>query len=196
MNLGRPSAWLPPTALMAVLALNTSQVSLRARPHSATIAIQTLSQTLGVFRCAARRPSGECIQAAVCPPGQVSLNTVCVALRSVAPDDVTGSLVSNSHTDRGGNLVVYEHIPRRPDLPIAYDRYEYPTLPWGGHTVTSGYDLGRVDSSQRRGPDFSAVGHGGVDLPQDRGAPVRVISLRGQQGEAEVVYAGHLFGTR
>lgn len=123
------------------------------------------------------------------------MDGICLALRSVAPDDVSGAVVSNSHTDRQGNLVVYEHIPRRPDLPSEYDRYEYPTLPWGGRTVTSGYDLGRSDSAQRRGPDFSAVGHGGVDLPQDRGAPVRVLSLRGQQGDAEVVYAGHLFGT-
>jgi murein DD-endopeptidase MepM/ murein hydrolase activator NlpD len=151
--------------------------------------------TIAHVDCAVRRPSGQCVAEPQCPEAQVLLDGICVALRSVVPDDVSGALVSNAHTDRGGNLVVYEHIPRRPDLSADYDRYEYPTQPWGGHTVTSGYDLGRSDASQRRGPDFTAVGHGGVDLPQDRGAPVRVLALRAQQGDAEVVYAGHLFGT-
>lgn len=109
-------------------------------------------------------------------------------------DEPSAGLVSNAHTDRSGRLVVYEHIPRRPDLPADYDRYVYPTEPWGGQTVSSGYDLGRPDALQRRGVDLTAIGHGGVDLPQERGAPVRAIALRGQQGDAEVLYIGPLFG--
>jgi murein DD-endopeptidase MepM/ murein hydrolase activator NlpD len=70
----------------------------------------------------------------------------------------------------------------------------YPTEPWGGQTVSSGYDLGRPDALQRRGAELSAIGHGGVDLPQERGAPVRAVALRGQQGDAELLYAGPLFG--
>jgi murein DD-endopeptidase MepM/ murein hydrolase activator NlpD len=104
-------------------------------------------------------------------------------------------LESNSHTERSGRVVVYEHVPRRPDLPAEYDRYEYPTARYNGRSVASGYDLGQPDALQRRGAELSAVGHGGVDLPQERGAPVRAIALRGQQGDAEVVALGPLFGT-
>jgi murein DD-endopeptidase MepM/ murein hydrolase activator NlpD len=130
-----------------------------------------------------------------CPSGELPLDGICVAARAAAlDDDPSAGLESNAHTDRGGRLVVYEHIPRRPDLPAEYGRYLYPTEPWGGQTVSSGYDLGRPDALQRRGVDLTAIGHGGVDLPQDRGAPVRAVALRGQQGDAEVLAIGTLFG--
>jgi murein DD-endopeptidase MepM/ murein hydrolase activator NlpD len=112
-----------------------------------------------------------------------------------APIDVSADVATNSHVDRSGHLVVYEHIPLRQDLPGDYGRYEYPVAPWHGRTtVSSGYDLGRPDALQRRGAELTAVGHGGLDLPQDRGAPVRAIALRGQTSEPEVLYVGPLFG--
>jgi murein DD-endopeptidase MepM/ murein hydrolase activator NlpD len=112
-----------------------------------------------------------------------------------APGDAPADLVTNSHTDRTGRLVVYEHIPRRPDLPAEYARYEYPVPPWHGRTVSSGYDLGQPDALQRRGAELLYVGHGGVDLPHDRGTPVHAMALRGQVGDPEVLYVGPLFGT-
>lgn len=144
--------------------------------------------------CALRTPGGQCLQPALCPADTLPIDGLCLAMRSDALEDASPEMQSNAHTDRAGNLVVYEHIPRRPDLPANYDSYLYPTEPWGGQTVSSGYDLGRSDMQQRRGHALRAVGHGGVDLPQERGAPVRALALRGQQGDAEVLYAGPLFG--
>ena len=92
---------------------------------------------------------------------------------------------------------VYEQIPRRPDRPANYDAYRYPVpagLP-GGHFVVSGYDSDCPDDSQRRGRTLRAVGHGGVDLPDPRGTPVSLVALDNQVGDADVVYAGPLFGT-
>lgn len=70
--------------------------------------------------------------------------------------------------------------------------YVYPLGP--GHTVSSGYDLDRPDGLQRRGATLHAVGHGAVDLPGERGEPVKVVSLRGETSDPEVVYVGPLFG--
>jgi murein DD-endopeptidase MepM/ murein hydrolase activator NlpD len=102
----------------------------------------------------------------------------------------------NSHRERTGRWTVYEQIPRLPDRPSDYDAYRYPVPPGlpGGHSVVSGYDLDRPDESQRRGSTLHAVGHGGVDLPEPRGTPIEAVSLEHQVGDAEVVYAGPLFG--
>jgi murein DD-endopeptidase MepM/ murein hydrolase activator NlpD len=59
----------------------------------------------------------------------------------------------------------------------------------------SGYDLDRPDELQRRGRRLRHVGHGAVDLLQKRGTPVTLVALEHQQGDAEVIYAGPLFGT-
>ncbi|HEY5960201.1 MAG TPA: M23 family metallopeptidase, partial [Polyangiaceae bacterium] len=56
------------------------------------------------------------------------------------------------------------------------------------------YDLNLPDESQRRGPRLKAVGHGGIDLAQRRGAEVRLVQLEHQQGPAEVLFVGWLFG--
>jgi murein DD-endopeptidase MepM/ murein hydrolase activator NlpD len=122
---------------------------------------------------------------------------LCVPTASGA-GEVEGAVAeTNAHVDRLGRRVVYEHLPRRPELPEDYDRYVYPTGPGlsGGHYVSSGYDLDRPDALQRRGEALSAVGHGGLDLPEARGAPVRVVALRGEVGDPLVVYVGVLFGT-
>jgi murein DD-endopeptidase MepM/ murein hydrolase activator NlpD len=122
---------------------------------------------------------------------------LCVPTASGA-GEVEGAVAeTNAHVDRLGRRVVYEHLPRRPELPEDYDRSVYPTGPGlsGGHYVSSGYDLDRPDALQRRGEALSAVGHGGLDLPEARGAPVRVVALRGEVGDPLVVYVGVLFGT-
>jgi murein DD-endopeptidase MepM/ murein hydrolase activator NlpD len=119
----------------------------------------------------------------------------------------------NTHRDSLGRWVVYEEIPRRPDRPADYGAYRYP-VPCGadddggtqddaraptraprGQCVVSGYDLDRSDDEQRRAPRLRDVGHGAVDLPERRGTPVVLLSLEHQEGNAEVVYVGPLFGT-
>jgi murein DD-endopeptidase MepM/ murein hydrolase activator NlpD len=103
----------------------------------------------------------------------------------------------NAHRERSGRWAHYDQIPRRPDRPADYDAYQYPVPPGlpGGHSVVSGYDLDRPDPAQRRGPTIHAVGHGGVDLPQVKGSPVRMLALEHQVGDADVVYTGFYFGT-
>ena len=103
----------------------------------------------------------------------------------------------NGHRVRSGRWQVYDDIPRRPDRPQDYDAYRYPVPPGlpGGHSVISGYDLDLPDALQRRGRTIHAVGHGGVDLPQTRGTTAHLVALEHQQGDADVLFVGALFGT-
>ena len=130
-----------------------------------------------------------------CPAGTFPDNGACVHLEPM--DEIEAPVAQNAHRERSGRWVLYDEIPRRPDRPADYDAYVYPIPPGlpGGRSVLSGYDLDRPDAWQRRGPTLHAVGHGGVDLPQARGTPVPMIALDHQQGDAEVVYTGPLFGT-
>ena len=101
---------------------------------------------------------------------------------------------SNAHHDKRGHWIVYDQIPRRPERPADYDAYRYP-VPCTRGCVVSGYDLDRPDDAQRRGRRLSHVGHGAVDLPQKKGTPITMVPLEHQEGDAEVVYVGPLFGT-
>ncbi|MFO0557840.1 MAG: M23 family metallopeptidase [Polyangiales bacterium] len=184
--------WIPLVALGAALIPARDRVRSLTRRAPTTDARAAHAQR--AEPCQHRAPSGRCLPDPPCESSLLPIDGLCVPARTEAMDDPSAGLESNAHTDRSGRLVVYEHIPRRPDLPADYDRYLYPTEPWGGQTVGSGYDLGRPDALQRRGVDLTAIGHGGVDLAQERGAPVRAIALRGQQGDAEVLYIGPLFG--
>ncbi len=100
----------------------------------------------------------------------------------------------NAHRDSLGRWVVYDEIPRRPDRPAAYEAYRYPVPCEPGACVVSGYDLDRSDDQQRRGRRLRQVGHGAVDLMEKRGTPVANVALEHQEGPAEVVYVGPLFG--
>ena len=134
---------------------------------------------------------------APCPRATLPDGNVCIPV----PDpDALGSaraLVEeqNEHHDRTGRLRVYDQIPLRPDRPKDFRKYHLPVpvLP-DQSFVTSGYDLDRPDAEQRRGAELSAVGHGGVDLAQARGTPVRLVNLENQVGDAAVLAVGHLFG--
>lgn len=100
-----------------------------------------------------------------------------------------------AHRDRWGRLRSYDQIARRPERTADYRKYRLPVSPLPQQSfVTSGYDLDLPDEEQRRGREFKAVGHGGIDLAQARGAPVVLVPLEHQVGDAEVLYVGKLFG--
>jgi len=99
------------------------------------------------------------------------------------------------HHDRAGHLRAYDQIPRRPDRPSDYRKFQLPVPPLPQQSfVTSGYDLDLPDDEQRRGAELKAVGHGGVDLAQKRGTPVTLVPLEHQVGDADVLFVGKLFG--
>jgi murein DD-endopeptidase MepM/ murein hydrolase activator NlpD len=98
--------------------------------------------------------------------------------------------VDGGHTERDGEWLDYEQIPRRPERPKSYEAYLYPLA---DAPVVSGYDLDRPDQEQRRGR-MQAVGHGGVDLVAKIGTPITTVRLEHQLGEAEVLYVGPLYG--
>jgi murein DD-endopeptidase MepM/ murein hydrolase activator NlpD len=143
-------------------------------------------------RCEGVMIGDECLRPR-CAVGELDIDGFCLPTAGAVTDE-GARVATNTHTERTGRRVTYEHIPRRREVPEDYDRFVYPVPTEGGHAVSSGYDLDRADAQQRRGAGLSATGHGGVDLPQPRGTPARVVSLRGEQGDAEVVYVGHLFG--
>jgi hypothetical protein len=118
------------------------------------------------------------------------------SLRMLDPELWVGApwptIVHNGHHEKNGDWLAYEQIGRRWDRPESWDAYRLPvpTTAW----VASGYDLDKPDEKQRRAPNLSAVGHGGVDLADKMGTPIRMVKLDHQIGDAEVLYVGHLFG--
>ena len=136
-------------------------------------------------------------RAARCPKGSILDGDVCVHVPTGGDDGPDTPASPNAHHDKMGRFVVYDQIPRRPDRPADYDAYRYPIPPGmpGGHYVISGYDLDKPDLAQRRGATLSHVGHGGVDLPQRKGEPIVMLKLEHQEGDADVVFSGPLFGT-
>lgn len=132
-----------------------------------------------------------------CPRGTVPDGDACVRLEGAADDGPLAPALPNTHRDKSGRWASYEQIPKLPERPADYDAYRYPVPPGlpGGHHVVSGYDLDRPDALQRRGRGLRHVGHGGVDIPQAKGTPVKLVALEHQEGDAEVLYTGPLFGT-
>ena len=173
---------------VSLVALLTRAAELRARPASGA----------GVVHAALVPRSGVLAPSdadAPCPRGTLPDANVCIPV----PDPEAGGQVlteaQNEHHDRSGRLRVYDQIPRSPDRPKDFLKYRLPIPVPANHAfVGSGYDLDRPDAEQRRGPELSAVGHGGVDLAQARGTEVRLVNLENQIGDAAVLDAGHLFG--
>ena len=145
---------------------------------------------------AAESPNAPLVRAE-CPAGTAPDNDACVHLERGAEDGAFAPAMANVHHERSGRVTEYEQIPRLPDRPADYDAYRYPIPPGlpNGHYVVSGYDLDRPDELQRRGRTLSHVGHGGVDLPQAKGTPIKNLALEHQEGDADVLFTGHLFGT-
>jgi murein DD-endopeptidase MepM/ murein hydrolase activator NlpD len=98
--------------------------------------------------------------------------------------------VLNSHLEKSGRRLDYEQIGRRPERSAAYEAYCYPLAQ---AAVVSGYDLDKPNWAQRRGA-MRMVGHGGVDLVVPKGTPITIVALDHQVGDAEVLYAGWLYG--
>lgn len=178
---------MPPLlkAALAASLLSALGAAQRVRPEPLTIP-----------RTAAKmaQPSARDELSGVCPRGTLPDAQVCIPV----PEDRGGERFAEeraAHRDKSGQWRGYDQIPRRPDRPADYARYRYPVpVPPGKNPVSSGYDLNKPDSEQRRGPELSAVGHGGIDLPQRRGTELHLIALEHQTGSAEVVYVGPLFG--
>lgn len=132
---------------------------------------------------------------ATCPYGSLPDGDACVRVPNDDDDSAPESESEpGAHHDKRGHWIVYDQIPRRPDRPVDYDAYRYP-VPCEHGCVVSGYDLDRPDDTQRRGRTLTHVGHGAVDLPQKKGTPVTLVPLEHQEGDADVVYVGPLFGT-
>jgi murein DD-endopeptidase MepM/ murein hydrolase activator NlpD len=134
-------------------------------------------------------------RAAECPARTLPDGGVCVPVPELVLGGEALSEQRSAHHDRAGQLRVYDQIPRRPERPLDYRAYQLPvpTLPQQSF-VTSGYDLDQPDAAQRRGRELKAVGHGGIDLAQKRGAPVTLVPLEHQVGDADVLHVGKLFG--
>jgi murein DD-endopeptidase MepM/ murein hydrolase activator NlpD len=130
----------------------------------------------------------------LCPARTLPDGRVCIPV----PSGPTGLPVLHSersvHRERDGQWRTYDQIPRRPDRPAEYERYTFPVQVADTEQIVSGYDLDLADAFQRRGAELSAVGHGGVDIVEQRGAEVRLVALEQQQGDAVVLYVGPLFG--
>ena len=118
---------------------------------------------------AAPAPSGASLPASLCPPGSLPDDGVCIPVPS--PEHVA----LRSGTD--------ERIPRRPDRPAEYARYELPVA-----RAASIAELG-----DRSGPDGGAR-PSGIGIQVEQGAQVSAIALDGQEGAARVVYEGPLWG--
>jgi hypothetical protein len=179
-------------ALTAALSLGTSRGPRSVSPPPAPSTAQSLAET-PVYE-PSHLPGGPC------PRGTLPDGDACVQLPPTGEGDEGEGAPEpersvNSHRDPLGRWVVYDEIPRRPDRPAGYEAYRYPVPCEASGCVVSGYDLDRTDEQQRRGRRLRQVGHGAVDLLEPRGTPVALVSLEHQEGPAEVVYVGPLFGT-
>ena len=134
---------------------------------------------------------------AICPPASLPDGDVCVPIPT--DDDLGGdelSALAGAHHDKRGRFQSYEQIPRRPDRPVEYEAYRYPVpTAKGSKLAMSGYDLDLPEGEQRHGRKLSHVGHGGIDLAAPRGTEVRAVALEHQEGLAELIFVGKLFGT-
>lgn len=132
--------------------------------------------------------------AALCPTGSLPDGDQCVRFVDARGSEAEPLEEQRSaRRDRGGSRESYDLIPRRPDRPSSYDTFVYP-IPMGdaASLVLSGGERTLPDDHQRA--SLKATGHGGVDLAAERGTEVRALSLEHQEGDAEVLFVGQLFG--
>jgi murein DD-endopeptidase MepM/ murein hydrolase activator NlpD len=137
--------------------------------------------------------------AILCPPEMIQDGYMCFPIAQPEQpegDGIEMAALTNAHRIGDRSILTrYEHIPRAAERPESYEAYVYPVRPGlnGGRTIGAGYDLDKPDELQRR-ISKDLVGHGGLDMPGLRGTPVHLVDLEYQQGDADVVFAGTLFG--
>lgn len=180
-------------AVLLALASGLRGLALAAAPRSEAEPASARAQggPRAAGEAAATRGEGP----AHCPTGTLPDGGVCVPVPDLTRGGEALTEQRASHHDRRGQLRVYDQIPRRPERPSDYRRYQLPVPALAQQSfVTSGYDLDQPDDHQRRGVEMKAVGHGGVDLAQKRGTPVALVPLEHQLGDADVLFVGKLFG--
>jgi murein DD-endopeptidase MepM/ murein hydrolase activator NlpD len=131
-----------------------------------------------------------------CAPRAVPEGAVCVPLPPPGTElDSAEPLVAEPGASRRQTSQALEQIPRHPDRPEDPALYRYPLGPnEPSPKILSGYDLDLPGRQQRHGRGFKHEGHGGIDLSARRGAEVVVVALEHQEGPAEVIFRGELFG--
>lgn len=187
--MGRPL--VRAAAALLALAFGLRAVSLLAAAPPGTAASANQPPAL-----AAGAGTASSASAPSCPPRTLPDGGVCVPVPDGSREGGQALAEQRAqHHDREGRLRVYDQIPRRPERPADYRKYQLPVpaLPQQSF-VTSGYDLDLPDDEQRRGAEMKAVGHGGVDVAQKRGTPVALVPLEHQVGDADVLFVGKLFG--
>ncbi len=159
----------------------------------AAAAVAVLS-AIGMLEAPRRAPVAPAPTASVAPglasmscgPRSIPEGEVCVPLPG--PDEPLGP----ASADRRRATAARSHdlIPRRPDRPADPLAIRYP-LASPVRLLYFGFDA----SSAEPDDEASALTEGAVDLAAERGAPVKVVALDGQDGKADVIGLGDLYGS-
>jgi hypothetical protein len=113
--------------------------------------------------------SGAPLAPSLCPPGSLPDDGVCIPV----PPPERATLHASSS----------ERIPRRPDRPPEYARYELPV----DHAASI------ADLGESAAPD-GGVKPSGIGIQVAPGRAVSAVTLDGQDGPARIVYEGTLWG--
>jgi hypothetical protein len=184
-------------AACLALAFGLRAISLAAAPRSlaATGTVGASAEQERTRKAPVGASAGEATSAPACPADTLPDGGVCVPVPDITLGGEALAEQRAAHHDRDGRLRVYDQIPRRPERPADYRKYQLPVPPLAQQSfVTSGYDLDLPDEEQRRGAEMKAVGHGGIDIAQKRNTPAALVPLEHQVGDADVLFVGKLFG--
>jgi hypothetical protein len=143
-------------------------------------------------------------EAPLCPQGMLpdGKADVCVHMPDDDLDEAdeareheVGPESADAPTDdhRSAQGPAFDPIPRRPDRSASYDDYRYPVV--CERCVVGSDDRDRPRGLASRNRNRSSTRSSVLDLAAPKGTPVRVIALDHQQGPAEVLFVGDLFGT-
>jgi hypothetical protein len=122
-----------------------------------------------------------------CGPRSIPEGDVCVPLPETT--DPLGAANGEPHA-RVPGARSHDLIPRRPDRPSDPLSLAYPFDP-----PVRLLFFGPEATGDEPADPASALTEGAVDLAAERGAPVKLVTLEGQEGKAEVIALGDLFGT-
>ncbi len=125
---------------------------------------------------------------APCGPGTLPEGPVCVRIPSAGEIGRTRLQEDVIGPDPGRSTIGLDRIPRRPDRPADPAAYIYPA----GDTKRPPRLLGALDGEAA--PVRGRTSPSGVHLAVRPGEKVVVLALEHQQGPAEVVLVGELFG--